>query len=164
MRNISGLLSVVRCPGVCTRGMTIIGISISGVSRAPLATGEAPLGRGVFLLGLDAKECKEYVGGVETRGDSMNQILEAFERNKRAAHDAYVLFLEYYPDAPRVPGCSTVIRLAWRIECGRNVEEAAAAEYLYRWRLAIKPSDQVLNTSVRNPCVSVFGTPHAIGM
>jgi hypothetical protein len=142
----------------------IAGIFIWGFSRAPLATGNALLSRGVFLFeGLTLCICKEYKP-LKQGETIMHAILEAFERNKVAAHEAYVLFLEYYPDAPRVPGCSTAIRLAWRIENGRNVEEAAAAEYLYRWNLAIKPGDQVLNTCVRNPCVSVFGTPHTIGM
>ncbi len=94
----------------------------------------------------------------------MHPILEAFERRKPEAQAALAVFKTYYPNAPRVPGCDTVIRLAWRIDCGRSVIEAAAAEYLYRWQLAIKPADQVLDSGVRNPCVSIFGTPHTIGM
>ncbi len=94
----------------------------------------------------------------------MHAILQAFERNKVAAQEAYALFSEYYPDAPRVPGCSTVIRLAWRIDCGRSVQEAAAAEYLYRWNLAVKPFDQCDSDCVRNPACSIFGAPHTIGM
>lgn len=51
---------------------------------------------------------------------------------------------------PRVPGMATIIRLAWRIQCGRTPQEAAAREYVYRWKLA-----------VQSP---IFGVPHLIGM
>jgi len=94
----------------------------------------------------------------------MHEFLAAFERYKEEAQRAYEIFLSYYLNAPRVPGCSTVIRLAWRIKHGATIEESAAREYVYRWELAVKPGDQCLTTTVRNPCVSVFGTPHTIGM
>jgi hypothetical protein len=63
----------------------------------------------------------------------------------------------------RVPGMDTAIRLAWRIECGCGIEEAASAEYVYHWHLAVKPFDQC-EGRIRNPCCSIFGTPHTIGM
>lgn len=68
---------------------------------------------------------------------------------------------------PRVPGTDTIIRLEKRIELGASIERAAACEYLYRWRLAIKAPhqcDAASDTIVRNPCVSIFGAPHTIGM
>jgi len=49
-------------------------------------------------------------------------------------------------------------------ERATSQEEAAAREYLYRWHLAILAPDQCIGHSVRNPCVSIFGTPHTIGM
>jgi hypothetical protein len=65
----------------------------------------------------------------------------------------------------------TAIRLAWSIACGRSIEEAAAREYVYRWQLAIKAGDQVTCGSMlvnergeRADAVSIFGTPHTIGM
>lgn len=50
----------------------------------------------------------------------------------------------------RVPGMCTVIRLAYRIECGRSAEEAAGREYAYRWQLALQSP--------------IFGVPHTIGL
>lgn len=50
----------------------------------------------------------------------------------------------------RVPGMDTVIRLAYRLYCGRTIEEAAGREYLYRWHLALQSP--------------VFGVPHPIGL
>lgn len=66
--------------------------------------------------------------------------------------DAYVRFITYCGNvAPcRVPGCDTVIRLAWRIECGKTAEQAAAREYVYRWGLALKSP--------------IFGVPHTLGL
>jgi hypothetical protein len=93
----------------------------------------------------------------------MHRYLAAYQAHKENAERAYALFLAHYPKAPRVPGCDTVIRLAWRIECGRTPEEAAAREYVYRWHLAVKPFDQCAHGIV-NPVCSVFGTPHTIGM
>lgn len=101
----------------------------------------------------------------------MNPYVTAYQTHRDAAHLAKDILDSWLPaPLPRVPGCSTSIRLAWRIECGRTIEEAAAREYLYRWALAIKPGDQVLSTlpdgrpSTRNPVCSVFGTPHTIGL
>ncbi len=71
----------------------------------------------------------------------------------------------------RVPGMGTTERLAVRLYLGRTVEEAAAREYLYRWSLAIKAPDQCNATGTHDwrssrpdACVSIFGTPHTIGM
>lgn len=61
---------------------------------------------------------------------------------------------------PRVPGMDTLIRLAWRIECGRTAEEAAAREYLYRWDLAILCMLNHLDDRYFSP----FGEPHLIGL
>jgi hypothetical protein len=67
-----------------------------------------------------------------------------------------------------VPGIGTVERLAVRLYLGKTVEQAAAAEYVYRWYLAIKAPDQCFPAHgeylVRNPVVSIFGTPHTLGM
>ncbi len=92
----------------------------------------------------------------------------AYEQHEVAARAAFALYRDYcggHPP-PRVPGMDTVIRLAWRIECGHSVEESAAREYLYRWNLAIKPADQAMlpHNSCINPAASIFGAPHAIGM
>ena len=81
------------------------------------------------------------------------QIMAAYERHKPAAREAWRLYVEHCEGnpPPRVPGMDTIIRLAWRIECGRTIEEAAAREYVYRWHLA---SGRAL----------AFGAPHTIGM
>jgi hypothetical protein len=63
-----------------------------------------------------------------------------------------------------VPGMDTVSRLALRMYYGKTAEQAIVAEYLYRWHLAILPSDQVLGTRRVNAACSVFGAPHTIGM
>lgn len=47
-----------------------------------------------------------------------------------------------------VPGMDTFSRLAIRIDQGRTSEEAAAHEYIYRWKLALQSP--------------VFGAPHAL--
>jgi hypothetical protein len=62
-----------------------------------------------------------------------------------------------------VPGMGTNARLALRLHNGKTPEEALAAEYLYRWHLAVKPFDQC-EGATRNPAVSIFGAPHTIGM
>jgi hypothetical protein len=94
-----------------------------------------------------------------------DQYRAAFQRHRIAAECAAALFTSYCAARmSRVPGMDTVIRLAWRIECGRSVEEAAAHEYLYRWNLAIKTPDQVIGAGTRNNASSVFGAPHPIGL
>lgn len=81
----------------------------------------------------------------------MNAYMRAYEKHKLAAESALALFKSYCGDTlpARVPGMDMVIRLAWRIECGRTIESAAAAEYNYRWNLALQSR--------------VFGVPHALG-
>jgi hypothetical protein len=92
----------------------------------------------------------------------MHQYLAAYETHKSAAHEAFTMLKTWYDRVVyRVPGMDTVIRLAWRLECGRTVEEAAANEYLYRWRLAIRDFDQC---GGGNGAVSVFGAPHTLGL
>lgn len=95
-----------------------------------------------------------------------------YKQEAHAAFDLYAAHCEHSPP-PRVPGCDTVIRLAHRISLGRTIEEVAAREYVYRWHLAIKAPDQCNATGRRSydprdrnarACVSIFGTPHAIGM
>jgi hypothetical protein len=78
-------------------------------------------------------------------------ILRARARFAREAEDAYQLFKSWI-DIPlsAVPGVATVDRLAVRLDTGKTIEEAASAEYLYRWRLALQSR--------------VFGVPHTIGM
>ena len=82
----------------------------------------------------------------------MHPYLKAYNQHREAAESAYATFVDHCQRrAPiRVPGMDTVIRLAWRIECGRSIEEAAAREYLYRWSLALNSP--------------VFGVPHTLGM
>jgi len=71
---------------------------------------------------------------------------------KAEAEQAKELFNSYCDHPmPRVPGMDTVLRLAIRIGLGKTVEEAAASEYAYRWKLA---SDRW----------RAFGAPHALGM
>lgn len=95
----------------------------------------------------------------------MNKYIAAYEAHKESAKVAFALLRSWYElPMPRVPGMDTVIRLAWRIECGKSIEEAAAAEYVYRWHLAVLPSDQLIGSRTVNPAVSIFGAPHTIGM
>lgn len=92
----------------------------------------------------------------------------AWPIHKAEAAKAFDLFSSYCSDGMRrrVPGMGTTERLAVRLYAGKSIEEAAAREYLYRWHLAIKAPDQSMlpHNSTRNPVVSVFGTPHTIGM
>lgn len=69
-----------------------------------------------------------------------NKYAEAYCNNKPAAHAALSIFQQFAPKANHIPGMDTAIRLAWRIACGRTEAEAAAREYLYRWRLALDAS------------------------
>ncbi|MGJ4953103.1 hypothetical protein [Bradyrhizobium sp. HKCCYLS20291] len=96
----------------------------------------------------------------------LKEAREAFDAHNLSAEVAYSIYRRYCAGSPpaRVPGMDTVIRLAVRIAHGKTVEQAAAQEYLYRWRLAIMAPDQCIGSSRRNPCVSIFGTPHLIGM
>ncbi|AFU87872.1 hypothetical protein CcrColossus_gp002 [Caulobacter phage CcrColossus] len=56
----------------------------------------------------------------------------------------------------KVPGADTATRMAERIGHGRTPEQAAAREYLYRWRLA-------LDARPRN-AAAVWGVPHTLGL
>lgn len=93
-------------------------------------------------------------------------LRRAWPLHKADAKTAFDLFDSWCSDGMRrrVPGMGTTERLAIRLYLGKSIEEAAAREYLYRWSLAIKPADQCIGHSVRNPCCSIFGTPHTIGM
>jgi hypothetical protein len=92
----------------------------------------------------------------------MHKYLAAFKKHETAATAAWFLLKTWCnPMPPRVPGMDTVIRLAWRIECGRTVEQAAAREYIYRWNLAIRDFDQC---GGGNGAVSIFGAPHSFGL
>lgn len=97
---------------------------------------------------------------------ALKDAIAAYGTHRDAAHEAFAIYKSYCDGFPpaRVPGCDTVIRLAHRISLGRTPEEAAAREYIYRWHLAIKAPDQCIGHSVRNPCCSIFGTPHTIGL
>lgn len=94
-------------------------------------------------------------------------LREAWPAQKENAVSAYALFDSWCSGRmSRVPGIGTVERLAVRLHLGKTIEEAAAREYLYRWRLAIKAPDQCMlpHNSTVDPCCSIFGTPHTIGM
>lgn len=69
---------------------------------------------------------------------SINPFAVAYEKHRITAYDALRIFRDMcdYPVC-RVPGMDTVIRLAWRIECGKSVERAALDEWLYRVSLSI---------------------------
>lgn len=69
---------------------------------------------------------------------SNNRFIVAYEKHKHAAEQAFDAFRAMcdYPVC-RVPGMDTVIRLAWRIECGRDVQRAALEEFMYRVNLSI---------------------------
>ncbi len=89
-------------------------------------------------------------------------LREAWERHQDSAVVALEIVAGYAPNLPRVPGVSTVLRLAHRLNCGRTVESAAAAEYLYRWNLAL----DALNPSARgrpNPFAAHYA-PHTLGL
>ena len=79
-------------------------------------------------------------------------VKQAWRQHKAAASTAFAVYASYCGGVPppRVPGISTALRLAVRLQQGRSIEEAAAREYLYRWRLALKSP--------------VFGVPHPFGL
>ncbi len=102
-----------------------------------------------------------------------NRFEMAYEKHKVAAAEAYRLFAAMCEHKQyRIPGMSTVIRLAWKIEHGCTIEEAAAKEYCYRWHLAVRAGDQVTCGSStvneqgeRNDAASAWGDPPTtIGM
>lgn len=103
----------------------------------------------------------------------MDRFEQAYAKHKDAAAESYKLFASMCEHKQyRIPGMSTVIRLAWRIECGHTVESAAAREYCYRWHLAVRAGDQVTcgSASVNergepNDAASAWGDPPStIGM
>ena len=68
----------------------------------------------------------------------MHPVMQAYLDHRPAAEEALRLFramCDY--QVRRIPGCDTVIRLAWRISLGMTPERAAVREYLYRVNLAI---------------------------
>lgn len=81
----------------------------------------------------------------------MHKYFQAFADHEDEAAQAFIALRKMTTKRlPRVPGMDTLIRLAWRIECGRSVQEAAAREYMYRWNLALKSP--------------IFGVPHSLGL
>jgi hypothetical protein len=105
----------------------------------------------------------------------MQEARAAFNAHNLSAEIAYSIYRSYCGGTvpPRVPGMDTVIRLAMRIANGATVHEAAAREYVYRWHLAIKAPDQCGATGAisydprdrrRDACISIFGTPHLLGV
>lgn len=86
-----------------------------------------------------------------------NQFMRAYEALRIDAHATEATFEAYCGrKMRRVPGMCTVIRLAVRLQNGKSREQAAAAEYLYRWRL-------VLDAEPRS-ADALWGVPHALGM
>ena len=79
----------------------------------------------------------------------MRDVIENFQQHRDEAYQALEL-LRSWGYFPRAPGCSTDIRLGHRIALGRTIEEAAAREYCYRWKLALRSR--------------TFGIPHTLGM
>ena len=108
------------------------------------------------------------------RDQTISEMLKAaWPEQKENAAKAFDLFDSWCPGTQRrrVPGMGTTERLAVRLHLGKSIEQAAAAEYVYRWHLAIKPPDQCNATGRhdwrdRRPdaCVSIFGAPHILGM
>lgn len=97
----------------------------------------------------------------------MPEFARIYAKRRAAADAAFRLFASYWTSSERpirVPGMDTAIRMAWRLEHGKTIEEAAAREYVYRWHLAIKDFDQIDGAGTINPACSIFGTPHPIGM
>lgn len=97
--------------------------------------------------------------------------MAAYKAHTADAETAYAIYAGYCNNRPpsRVPSMDTVIRLAFNISLGKSVEESAAREYCYRWHLAIKAPDQCGATGKHDwrssaDCISIFGTPHTIGM
>jgi hypothetical protein len=77
-------------------------------------------------------------------------IAKAMAVHEAEAQEACALLRSWTLPLPRVPGCDTLYRLAVAIGVGRSIDEAAAREYCYRWRLALQSR--------------TFGVPHALGM
>jgi hypothetical protein len=98
---------------------------------------------------------------------TIRDLRQAWPLHRDAAQAAFTLFRSYCSQPmPRVPGMDTAARMALRFFYGRaaSIEECAAREYIYRWHLAIKAPDQCIGGSMLDPCVSIFGAPHPIGL
>lgn len=99
---------------------------------------------------------------------NIQMLREAWPAQKDNAALAFDLFDSWCSSGMRrrVPGMGTTERLAIRLHFGKSIEQAAAAEYVYRWHLAIKAPDQCMMpyNSTRDPVCSIFGTPHTIGL
>ena len=71
---------------------------------------------------------------------------------------------------PRMPGADTITRLAHRIHCGMTTDEAAAAEYLYRWHLPLNQwvnfaqTDKPRSRSACRTMTGAWPVPHCIGL
>lgn len=86
------------------------------------------------------------------RRGPMHQAQAAYWTHKAQAEAGEAFFramLTPAADLERGP-LPSVYRIAARIAQGFTVEEAAAREYLYRWRLTLQSP--------------IFGAPHALGM
>lgn len=84
-------------------------------------------------------------------------LRQSFKDNREAIEEACALFAAMLTGPVRkVPGADTATRMAERIGHGKTPEQAAAREYLYRWRLA-------LDARPRN-AAAVWGVPHTLGM
>jgi hypothetical protein len=89
--------------------------------------------------------------------------LSVYKRNMDTAHRSLALFRAICPNAPRVPGMDTAIRLAWRIEHGATEEEAAGREYVYRWHLTINWTNGLVDTAARGSPLASAYAPHLLG-
>lgn len=73
-------------------------------------------------------------------------------------------------DLVKMPGADTTTRLAHRIYHGMSAEQAAVAEYLYRWALPLRQWISFAETDkphLRHGCRTMTGAwpvPHLIGM
>ena len=90
-------------------------------------------------------------------------VQQALERHEQGAREAFAIFQTYAPGSPRVPGMDTVARMAVRLDHGRDVEEAAAREYLYRWNLSLDYHASSRPGRRQNVFASHYA-PHAIGL
>lgn len=93
---------------------------------------------------------------MKTQVEIMRESWSAHNLSAEVAYELYARLCAGAPP-PRVPGMDTVLRLAIRIGAGHTAQEAALAEYLYRWRLAIGRADETSHPW------RVFGAPHLLG-
>lgn len=103
-----------------------------------------------------------------TFSETLAYAIQHYGDKAQRAVDLYWSWLE--EPLPYAGGAGALERCALGLYQGRTIEECAAREYLYRWKLAIKPFNQTDSrtywgaASTRNPVCSSFGTPHAIGL